>query len=144
MFILQKLCCRNCLLRIYKLLFTSSTFTPIPWTQLLLASAWQNKPCMTEDHAVSLRYETRVYAALHAPHTRTALVTQCGKPTYPAVGSGPTSAISVVAKMIELMGCHPDPNTNKQPDHTRAQIPPMWALSGLHSRGEGLQSHGVV
>ena len=92
----------------------------------------------------SLRYETRVYAALHAPHTRTALVTQCGKPTYPAVGSGPTSAISVVAKMIELMGCHPDPNTNKQPDHTRAQIPPMWALSGLHSRGEGLQSHGVV
>ena len=118
---------------ILPLLFTSSTFTPIPWTQLLLASAWQNKPCMTED-AVPLRYETRVCAALHTPHTRTALVTQCGKPTYPAVGSGPTSAISVVAKMIEPMGCHPDPNTNKQTNHTHAQIPPMWALSGLHSR----------
>jgi len=88
---------------------------------------------MTED-AVSLRYETRVCAALHAPHTRTALVTQCGKPTYPAVGSGPTPAISVVAKMIEPMGCHPDPNTNKQTDHTQAQTSPMWALSGLHSR----------
>jgi hypothetical protein len=88
---------------------------------------------MTED-AVSLEYETNVCAALHAPHTRTALVTQCGKPTYPAVGSGPTSAISVVAKMIEPMGCHPDPNTNKQTNHTHAQIPPMWALSGLHSR----------
>ena len=88
---------------------------------------------MTED-AVPLRYETRVCAALHTPHTRTALVTQCGKPTYPAVGSGPTSAISVVAKMIEPMGCHPDPNTNKQTNLTHAQIPPMWALSGLHSR----------
>jgi hypothetical protein len=76
---------------------------------------------MTED-AVSLRYETRVCATLHAPHTRT--VTQCGKPTYPAVGSGPTS-ISVVAKMIE-----PNMITNPYASLCR-KCPPLY-IPGHH------------